>query len=82
VKVPRPDILETVASRDLPPARAAATTVEADAAGRAARRRPCRRHDPHLTLAQHDHINFYGTYSLDIDAELRRDGQRALRVPA
>lgn len=27
-----------------------------------------------LTPAQHDHIiNFYGTYSFDIDAELRRD---------
>jgi Tn3 transposase DDE domain len=25
----------------------------------------------HLTPAQHDHINFYGTYSFDIDAELR-----------
>lgn len=36
----------------------------------------------HLTPAQHDHINFYGTYSLDIDAELRRDGHRPLRIPA
>lgn len=38
----------------------------------------------HLTPAQHDHINFYGTYSfdIDIDAELRRDGHRPLRVPA
>ena len=36
----------------------------------------------HLTPAQHDHINFYGTYSFDIDAELRRDGHRPLRVPA
>ena len=35
-----------------------------------------------LTPAQHDHINFYGTYSFDIDAELRRDGHRPLRVPA
>jgi hypothetical protein len=33
----------------------------------------------HLTPAQHDHINFYGTYSFDIDAELRRDGHRPLR---
>jgi len=30
----------------------------------------------HLTPAQHDHINFYGTYSFDIDAELRREGHR------
>jgi Tn3 transposase DDE domain len=36
----------------------------------------------HLTPAQHDHINFYGTYSFDIDAELRRDGHRPLRVRA
>jgi hypothetical protein len=36
----------------------------------------------HLTPAQHDHINFYGTYSFDIDAELRRDGRRPLRIPA
>jgi TnpA family transposase len=36
----------------------------------------------HLTPAQHDHINFYGTYSFDIDAELHRDGHRPLRVPA
>jgi TnpA family transposase len=36
----------------------------------------------HLTPAQHDHINFYGTYSFDIDAELRRDGHRPLRIPA
>jgi TnpA family transposase len=36
----------------------------------------------HLTPAQHDHINFYCTYSFDIDAELRRDGHRPLRVPA
>lgn len=35
-----------------------------------------------LTPAQHDHINFYGTYSFDIDAELRREGHRPLRVPA
>jgi hypothetical protein len=36
----------------------------------------------HLTPAQHDHINFYGTYDFDIDAELRREGHRPLRVPA
>ena len=36
----------------------------------------------HLTPAQHDHINFYGTYSFDIDAELRREGHRPLRIPA
>jgi Tn3 transposase DDE domain len=36
----------------------------------------------HLTPAQHDHINFYGTFSFDIDAELRRDGHRPLRIPA
>ena len=26
----------------------------------------------HLTPAQHDHINFYGTYSFDLDTELSR----------
>ncbi len=36
----------------------------------------------HLTPAQHDHINFYGTYSFDIDAELGREGHRPLRVTA
>jgi len=36
----------------------------------------------HLTPAQHDHINFYGTYSFDIDAELRRQGHRPLRSTA
>ena len=36
----------------------------------------------HLTPGQHDHINFYGTCSFDIDAELRRDGRRPLRIPA
>lgn len=35
-----------------------------------------------VTAAQHDHINFYGTYSFDIDAELRREGHRPLRIPA
>jgi len=38
--------------------------------------------DAHLTPAQHDHINFYGTYSFDLDAELRREGHRPLRVTA
>ena len=32
--------------------------------------------------AQHDHINFYGTYAFDIDAELSREGHRPLRIPA
>ena len=36
----------------------------------------------HLTPAQHDHINFYGTYSFDLEAELRREGHRPLRPPA
>ena len=36
----------------------------------------------HLTPAQHDHINFYGTYDIDIDAEHRRDGHRPLRIRA
>jgi len=36
----------------------------------------------HLTPAQHDHINFYGTYSFDLDAELRREGHHPLRVIA
>jgi len=36
----------------------------------------------HLTPGQHDHINFYGTYDFDIDAELRREGQGPLRVAA
>jgi Tn3 transposase DDE domain len=36
----------------------------------------------HLMSAQHDHINFDGTYSFDIDAELRRQGRRPLRVTA
>ena len=34
----------------------------------------------HLTPAQRDHINFYSTYSFDIDAEFRREGA-ALRIP-
>jgi hypothetical protein len=36
----------------------------------------------HLTPAQHDHINFYGTYSFDLETELRRQGRRPLRSPA
>jgi TnpA family transposase len=33
-------------------------------------------------IREHDHINFYGTYCFDIDAEIRRDGHRPLRIPA
>src|SRR4051794_28786524 len=36
----------------------------------------------HLTPAQPDQINFSGTYSLDIDAELQREGRRPLRASA
>ncbi len=36
----------------------------------------------HLTPAQQDHINFYGTYSFDLETELRREGHRPLRSPA
>ena len=36
----------------------------------------------HLTPAQHDHINFYGTYVFDVESELRRQGHRPLRSPA
>jgi hypothetical protein len=36
----------------------------------------------HLTPAQHDHINFYGTYSFDLDTELSRERRRPLRQPA
>ena len=36
----------------------------------------------HLTPAQHDHINFYGTYEFDVETELRRQGHRPLRSPA
>ncbi len=32
--------------------------------------------------AQHDHITFYGTYSVDDETELRREGHRPLRSPA
>ena len=38
--------------------------------------------EAHLTPAQHDHINFYGTYSFDVETELRREGHRPLRSPA
>jgi hypothetical protein len=38
--------------------------------------------EAHLTPAQHDHINFYGTYSFDVETELRREGHRLLRSPA
>ena len=31
---------------------------------------------------QHDHINFYGTYSFDVETELHREGRRPLRSPA
>jgi TnpA family transposase len=36
----------------------------------------------HLTPAQYDHINFYGTYSFDVETELQRKGHRPLRSPA
>jgi TnpA family transposase len=36
----------------------------------------------HLTPAQHDHINFYGTYSFAPDTELSRGHRRPLRQPA
>ncbi len=36
----------------------------------------------HLTPAQHDHINFYGTYAFDLETELQREGRRPLRSPA
>ncbi len=36
----------------------------------------------HLTPAQHDHINFYGTYQFDVESELRRQGHRPLHSPA
>jgi hypothetical protein len=36
----------------------------------------------HLTRAQHDHINFYGTYSFDLETELRRERDQPLRSPA
>ena len=35
-----------------------------------------------LTPAQHDHINFYGTYSFDVETELHRERPRPLRSPA
>lgn len=36
----------------------------------------------HLTPAQHDHINVYGTYSFDVETELCREGHRPLRSSA
>jgi hypothetical protein len=36
----------------------------------------------HLTPAPHDHINFYGTYSFDVETELHREERRPLRSPA
>ncbi len=36
----------------------------------------------HLTPAQHDQINFYGTHDFDLDTGPRREGHRPLRVPA
>jgi hypothetical protein len=36
----------------------------------------------HLTPAQDDHINLYGTYSFDVETELQRKGHRPLRSPA
>jgi Tn3 transposase DDE domain len=36
-------------------------------------------HAANLTPAQHDHINFYGTYSFDVETDLRRKGYRPLR---
>ncbi|HEX3521114.1 MAG TPA: hypothetical protein VHT52_03405 [Stellaceae bacterium] len=38
--------------------------------------------EAHLTPAQDDHINFYGTYSFDVETELCREGHRPLRSPA
>ena len=40
------------------------------------------KNEAHLTPAQHDHINFYGTYSFDLETELRREGHRPLRSSA
>jgi adenylate cyclase len=34
------------------------------------------------TPAQHEHINFHGTYNLDAESELRCQGHRPLRSPA
>ena len=36
----------------------------------------------HLTPAQHDHINFYGSYDFDIEPSARRLGRRPLRTPS
>ena len=34
------------------------------------------------TPAQHEHINFHGTYNLDAESGLRCQGHRPLRSPA
>ncbi len=36
----------------------------------------------HLSPALHQHINFYGSYSFDVERELNRTGLRPLRDPA
>jgi hypothetical protein len=36
----------------------------------------------HLTPAQHDHMNVYGTYSVELETELRRVGRLPLRSRA
>jgi hypothetical protein len=33
-------------------------------------------------MSKEAHINFYGTYSFDLETELRREGHRPLRSPA
>jgi hypothetical protein len=35
----------------------------------------------HLTPAQHDHIDFYGTYSFDVETELQKDTGHSARRP-
>jgi hypothetical protein len=37
---------------------------------------------PWLGWIPDDHINFYGSYSFDVETELRREGHRPLRSPA
>src|SRR6476620_8304769 len=34
------------------------------------------------SCSQHEHINFYGTYSFDLETELSREGHRPLHSPA
>jgi len=36
----------------------------------------------HCTPTQHDHIDFYGTHSFELETDLRRGGRRPLRSPA